>query len=120
MVADSPVRYADALGFDFVAHTPAAWDETRVLAGDVGRYIVVARRRGSDWWVGAITDAQARTLVVPLGMLAPGTWRLDGFADVGETRRARRETRTVAAGAPLALLLGTAGGYAAHLSRIGG
>ena len=117
MTADSPARYAaDPTGFDFVTRTPASWDETRVLAGEVGRYVVVARRKGRDWWLGAVTDEEARTVVAPLSALSGRTWRLDGYADNGETRKARHETRTLRPGEPLVLKLGTAGGYAARLS----
>lgn len=120
MMADSPVRYADATGFDFAARIPATWDQTRVLAGEVGRYVVVARRKGAEWWVGAITDAHARTLTVPLSMLAAGRWKLDDYRDRGETRRARHEARIVAAGDSVSFRLGSAGGFAAHLSPAGG
>ena len=118
MTADSPARYANATGFDFVAATPATWDETRVLAGEPGDYLVIARRKGADWWLGAITDEKARDLTVSLAGLGAGDWRLDGYADEGETRRARPERRVVRSGAPLAIRLGTAGGYAVRLSPV--
>ena len=116
MMADSPARYtADPAGLEFAAHVPAAWDETRVVAGEVGRYVVIARRKGHDWWLGAVTDANARTLTVSLAMLGAGSWRLDGYADDGETRRARHETGLVRSGS-ITLKLVSAGGYAARLS----
>ena len=116
MMADSPARYAaDPAGLAFAARVPAAWDETRVLAGEVGRYVVVARRKGHDWWLGAVTDSHARELTVPLAMLGGGSWRLDGYSDDGETRRAQHETAVVRAGS-LKLHLASAGGYAARLS----
>lgn len=117
MVADTPVNYLGATGFDFVASTPVAWDETRVLAGEVGRYVVVARRKGADWWLGAVTDEHARTLRVNLSMLEGTGWTLDGFADAGETRAARAIRQNVAPGAPLVIRMGTAGGFAVRLTR---
>ena len=50
------------------------WDTTRVLDGRIGDYVAVARRErgGQTWFVGAITDEQARTLDVPLSFLTPG------------------------------------------------
>lgn len=116
MIADAPAHYADAIGFDFILAVPTAWDETRVLAGEVGDQIVVARRKGRAWWLGAKTDASAREVTVKLAMLGPGDWRIDAFADVGETRTARHTRGTVHAGDTLTLRMGTAGGYAARIT----
>jgi len=68
-VADSPDRYRNAAGFDFIKAVPADWDETRFIAGDTGEYVVLARRKGSDWYVGAMTNETARTIDVPLSFL---------------------------------------------------
>ena len=46
-------------GAEFLKVVPATWDETRVLDGKIGEYVVIARRHGSDWFVGAMTDARA-------------------------------------------------------------
>ena len=51
---------------------PATWDDTKVLDGAVGRFIVSARRQGKQWWRGAMTDREERTLKIPLGFLGPG------------------------------------------------
>jgi alpha-glucosidase len=54
--------------------TAVDWDTTRVLNGRIGDYVAVARKqKGADtWFVGAITDEEARTFEVPLGFLTPG------------------------------------------------
>ena len=118
MIADTPVNYENAVGFDFVTAVPTTWDETRVLAGSVGQDIVMARRKGADWWIGAITDDAARRLTVPLTMLGAGVWQLDGYLDDASVPQgARRVRQTVRAGAALTLTLTPAGGYAAHLTR---
>ncbi len=119
MVADTPAHYAGATGFDFVARTPETWDETRVLAGAPGQYVVIARRKGAQWWVGAMTDGHARTITVRLTMLRAGAWRLDGYADGDGANRARHFTAQVHRGQSLVLHLAEAGGYAAHLSQDG-
>ena len=116
MVADTPINYIGATGFDFVAQTPTTWDETRVLAGEVGQYIVVARRKGAEWWLGAITDGRARTLTVRLSRLRGSAWTLDGYADAGATRSAKHVTAHVRPDELLVLRLADAGGYAARLT----
>jgi alpha-glucosidase len=42
-------------GAEFIQTVPSAWDETRVLAGDIGQFIVSARRIGDTWYIGAMT-----------------------------------------------------------------
>lgn len=119
MVADTPANYVDATEFKFIAQTPATWDETRVLAGEVGQYIVIARRKGGEWWLGAITDGHARTVTVRLSMLQGTGWIIDGYADAGTTANsAEHFTSRVKPGGQLVLRLAEAGGYAARLSRI--
>jgi alpha-glucosidase len=74
MAADLPENYEGQPAFQFVRDVPADWEDTRVLDGEIGDYVVVARQRrgGQDWYVGAITDEKARTLEITLSFLAPG------------------------------------------------
>ena len=61
---------------------PVTWDETRVVDAKAGEYVVVARRKGSRWFIGAMGAGDARTLEVPLGFLGDGgSRRLTFFAD---------------------------------------
>ena len=118
MVADTPARYVGAPEFGFVAATPSTWDETRVLAGAVGKYIVIARRKGKDWWLGAITDRKARTLTVRLSMLSGTGWTLDGYADTANRNVTGHIAARVDVGRPLVMRLIGAGGYAARLTQV--
>jgi alpha-glucosidase len=80
-VADSPDRYRNAAGFDFIKAVPADWDETRFIAGDTGEYVVLARRKGSDWYVGAMTNETARTIDIPLSFLGATKFTADTWQD---------------------------------------
>jgi alpha-glucosidase len=111
MVADYPSAYRGHPGLPVLAAIPATWDDTKVLDAKVGEYVVIARRGGTDWHLGAMTDGKARTLAVPLGFLGPGrfsaeSWVDDAAAEHGLTRRAAG----VAAGDTLTLDLPAAGG----------
>ena len=74
MAADLPENYANQPAFKFIKDVAVDWDTTRVIAGKIGDYVVVARRqRGApDWFLGAITDEDARTFDVKLDFLPPG------------------------------------------------
>ena len=74
MAADLPENYERQPAFQFIRDVAVDWDTTRVIEARIGDYVVVARRErgGSAWFVGAITDEEARTLSVPLSFLVPG------------------------------------------------
>ncbi len=74
MAADLPENYVNQPAFQFIRDVAVDWEDTRVLDGKIGDYVVVARqeRDGENWYVGAITDEEARTLEVPLSFLVPG------------------------------------------------
>jgi len=75
MAADLPEnyeRYSDA--FQFIIDVPTDWEESIAVAGEVGDYVVIARRErgGDDWYLGAITNEQARSLEIALSFLEHG------------------------------------------------
>ena len=74
MAADLPKNYEGQPALQFIRNVPVDWERTTVLDGRIGDYVVVARqeRGGADWYVGAITDEEARTLEVPLSFLPEG------------------------------------------------
>ena len=77
MAADLPENYAGQPAFQFIRDVAVDWDTTRVIDGKIGDYVVVARKakgRTNEWFLGAITDEEARTLEVSLDFL-PRTGR---------------------------------------------
>jgi alpha-glucosidase len=83
MAADLPENYRDKPAFQFIRDVAVDWDTTRVLDGRIGDHVVVARKaKGRDeWFVGAITDENERTLVLPLDFLPSGSWVAEVYAD---------------------------------------
>jgi alpha-glucosidase len=88
MAADLPENYAKYPGpFRFIRDVPADWAETKVVAGDVGDFAAIARkdRNSEDWYLGAVTDENARTLEVPLDFLDAGkTYRAEIYRDADD------------------------------------
>ncbi|MBE3576292.1 MAG: glycoside hydrolase family 97 protein [Limnochordales bacterium] len=74
MVSDTPMAYEGQVGIDFLEHVPTTWDETRVLLGEPGEYISIARRSGADWYVGTMTNEEPRGLEIPLSFLGEGEY----------------------------------------------
>jgi alpha-glucosidase len=122
MVADSPDAYRNADGTwadgaQFVGSVPTTWDETRVLDGDIGQYIVTARRKGSTWYIGAMTNEAGRTVDVPLDFLAPGgAYRADIMEDGRDRNHLATRDARVTGKTRLKLKLAPSGGAVAVLT----
>jgi len=70
MLCDSPSNYMkEEECTQFIASVPTTWDETIVLDGKVGEYLVIARRKDFHWYVGAITNWEERDLYLDLSVL---------------------------------------------------
>ncbi|HEY1138890.1 MAG TPA: glycoside hydrolase family 97 protein [Lysobacter sp.] len=115
MVSDAPETYRGAAGFEFVRRVPTTWDETRFLSGEPGRDIVLARRSGAAWYVGAMTADEARTERVPLKFLPAGRYRATVWEDGDAPDQVQRSERIVTARDALTLRLSAAGGAAVML-----
>jgi alpha-glucosidase len=118
MVSDDPSNYRGEPGFDFIRRVPAAWDETRFIAGEPGQDIVLARRSGKDWYVGAMTADEARTARVKLDFLPAGSFRASVWEDGDVARELKRSVRTVKRGDVLTLRLASTGGAAVVLEPL--
>ncbi len=82
MLCDTPSAYeADPACTSFIAGVPVTWDETIALDAKVSDYILMARRHGSDWFVGAMTDWTPRELTVDFSFLTAGAWKAQVVAD---------------------------------------
>ena len=122
MLADSPSNYereADAMAF--LGPVPTVWDETRVLDGRIADFVVVARRSGSTWYVGAMTDWSPRDLEIDLSFLPPGRYRMESWEDGPNADRrgddARRTSADVTAGSKAKVHLAEGGGWVARISQ---
>jgi alpha-glucosidase len=79
---DTPDRYDGEPEVEFFDNIPTVWDDTRVIDGAIGEYIITARRSGDDWFVGAITNNKSRTVSVPMHFLDSGKrYRAKIYAD---------------------------------------
>ena len=112
---DRPESHVDRAETEFWKDMPTVWDDTRVVSGTPGEFVVVARRKGSDWWIGAVTNTEARPMQVPLDFLATDAALTadiyEDTADKGIAKRSEPVTRTTT----LKLALRASGGAAIHV-----
>ena len=82
MLADSPTKYMQNQECtDFIAQVPTTFDETVAIDGQLGEYTVIARRKGTTWYVAAMTDWTPRDLTLSLDFIGDGQHTADIFAD---------------------------------------
>jgi alpha-glucosidase len=84
MVCDYPEAYEGQPGFEFIKQVPTVWDETKVLDAVVNEYITIARKKNNEWYVGTITNHNAREISVPLNFLDDGDYIADIYSDAGD------------------------------------
>ena len=94
MLCDSPSNYRrEQECTDFIAGIPDTWDETKPLAGELGEYVVIAKRKGKTWYVGALTDWTARELEIDLSFIGTPDARIEMFQDGPNASKAGRDYR---------------------------
>ncbi len=120
MLSDSPSNYLrEPEAMEFLAAVPTEWDESKALDGKIAEYVAVARRNGSDWYVGAMNNWTARELEIDFSFLPEGRFEMSAYQDGENADRLGSDykllkmpvTRTT----KLKIRLAPGGGWAAHL-----
>ncbi len=87
---------------EFFDHVPTVWDDSRVVAGEIGQCALIARRSGEQWYIGAMNDAQPRMLKLPLTFLEPQrkyvAYRYRDDPSIGTRTHVRVDCQSVTAG----------------------
>lgn len=124
MLADNPFNYLrEPETTSFITNVPVTWDETRILAASEGEYIITAKRKGSSWYIGAMTNTKARDLTISTDFLEKGTnYQItlikDGVnADV-QAMDFKQIVKPVKAGEPININMVQDGGFAARIESV--
>ncbi|HXA00624.1 MAG TPA: glycoside hydrolase family 97 protein [Cytophagaceae bacterium] len=80
-LCDYPDAYRGQKGADLFKGLPATWDETRVLKGEVGEYIVIARRKNDEWYIAGMTNEKARRVNFALDFIDAGQYKAVIYQD---------------------------------------
>lgn len=122
MLCDAPTeyeKYPDIL--KFLSDVPVTWDETKVLSGKIGEYIVVARKKGNDWYIGGLTNWDEREVEIDLSGLISSEYNAVMYIDgMNANRRASDYQvieRKVNASDKLKITMKKGGGFAVHLQK---
>ena len=126
MVADTPENYAKyPEPLKFIRDVPTDWQDTRVLNGEIGDFVTIARkeRGGEGWYIGAVGDEEARTVAFKLDFLTPGkSYKAEIYRDGDDAdyRTEKRhsiiiETKTLTNADALTMRIAPGGGFAIRL-----
>jgi len=119
VACDHPDNYKDQLGVEFLKKVKTMWDDTQILNGQIGEYITTVRRSGKEWFIGSMTNSEARTLDVKLDFLGEGKYKLIAFEDAPDANinaeKAVRTSNTVNKGDVITIKMAPGGGFAAWL-----
>ena len=122
MVADYPTAYEGQPGFDFLKLVPTWWNETHILAAQIGEVLVTARRKGDTWYLGGMSAKQPRDLELPLSFLGTGEfaakiWKDAPDAEIDPNHLAT-ETSKVTSGDTLKIHVALDGGFVAQIAPV--
>jgi len=123
MLSDSPSNYMkEQECTDFLVNIPVVWDDLKVLEAKIADYLLLARRSGNDWFVGALTDWNAREMVLDLSFLPAGEFIIEIFQDgINADKHAqdyKHLKKNVKQGEKLKINLAPGGGWVARISPV--
>ena len=123
MLCESPsIYYEEQETVDFITQIPTIWDETVVLEGAVADYIIVARRKGENWYIGGMTDWTARDFELDLSFLGQGEYEMQAYLDgINASRNAQDYkliSKTVNQNTKLEINMSSGGGYSAIITKM--
>jgi len=122
MLADNPTAYLkEQESTNFISKVPTTFDETVALDGKVGSYVAIARRKGSEWYVGAMSNWDARDLNIDFSFLGDGNYEAEIFRDgVNAEKDAtdyKREVITISSKDKRIIHISNGGGWAARIYK---
>ena len=121
MLADNPAQYYQNDDCTrFIASVPTTWDETRALDAKAGEYVVVAKRKGDQWFIGAINNGTPRNLRLSLDFLGSGQHHITAYSDGSnanyQAMHYMKEEKNVTANSVLDINLARNGGWTAVIN----
>jgi alpha-glucosidase len=120
MLSDSPSNYMkEQETTNFIVNIPVVWDDIKVLDAKVGDYLLLARRSGKEWFVGALTDWTSRNMDLDLSFLPGGQYSMEIFQDGINAARYATDYKhykvNVKSGEKMNIHLAPGGGWAARI-----
>ncbi len=121
MVCDYPEAYEAQPGFEFIREVPTVWDRTVVPGGAPGEWVAIARQKGNDWYLAAITNDTSRSVTIPLNYLSKGNYKAEIYRDAADVasnpNNLIKEIKTFSASEVMKINLAAGGGTVLKLVK---
>lgn len=121
MVCDYPDAYIGQTGFEVIKKIPGSWDETHVIAAEIDQYVSIARRKNDTWYIGTITNKDAREINIDLNFLPAGKYEAEIYNDAADANENAnhliKEIKTIDKNTILKLALAPGGGNMIILNK---
>ena len=122
MVCDYPDAYIGQPGFEVIKKIPGSWDETKVIAAELDEYVTIARRKNERWYVGTITNNNAREITIDLKFLPIGKYEAEIYSDAPDANEnanhLTKQKKNVDKNTKLKLTLAPGGGNMIILNKL--
>ena len=123
MLCDSPTEYMkEPQSLEFISQIPTTWDESIAINGKVSEYVTLARRKGTDWYIGGLTNWDARDMDIDLSFLPEGSYKITLFTDGLNAYKKgidyQYKEYTINSSESLNLHLAPGGGFAVKLEKM--
>ncbi|RZK58496.1 MAG: glycoside hydrolase family 97 protein [Pedobacter sp.] len=122
MLCDSPTNYEkEQESTDFISAIPTVWDQTIALEGEIGKFVAIARQKANTWYVGGMTNWDARKLELDLSFLGEGNYVAEVYRDGANADRIasdyKKETTTIPTNRKMTLSMAKGGGFAMKITK---
>lgn len=122
MLCDSPTNYEkEQECTDFISAVPTVWDQSIALDGEIGKHLVIARKKGEVWYVGGMTNWDARQTALDLSFLGEGNYVVELYRDGANANRIasdyKKETVAIPADRKMSLNMAKGGGFAMKIYK---
>jgi len=122
MVCDYPDAYIGQPGFEIIKKIPGSWDATHVIAAELDKYVSIARRKNDSWFVGTITNNDAREININFSFLPAGKYETEIYSDAADANENAnhliKEKKIVDKNTTLKLALAPGGGNMVILNKL--
>ena len=106
---------------ELLGSIPTTWDETKILQGKVGEFIITARRKGNDWFIAGLNNSSARDIVLSLDLIGQGNFEMTlckyGVNAHNYGGDHEIKTKTIQQGEKLDIIMAPGGGFLARLIK---
>jgi alpha-glucosidase len=123
MLSDSPPQYdKEPVVMELLSVVPTTWDETKALNAKIGEYLTIARKHGSDWYIGSMTNWTPRDFRISLDFLDAGQYEMTVYADGTNASQYasdyKKTVQQVGKTDTVSLHLAPGGGWVARIQKV--